>query len=111
MEDLRRLVEVLLRLRLVAQNAMRQIRDIHSAQRVDRMRQQLRMPFRVVEIGNRGLHKPRPARAQIGSHSGQLLRIPRHQKQARALRRPDPAGRLGDPRGRAKNQNLPATVP
>ncbi len=76
MQDLRRMIEILLTPALLAQNAMRHKRNVHTRQRVDRVGQKLRMPCRIVQIGNRGADVGRPpvcrSAATAASFSGFL---------------------------------------
>ena len=76
-DDLRRVLELLLAARLVAQNAVRQVGNVHAGQRVHRVGQQLGVFFRVVQIGDGGADVRRAAQLQVGRNRGQLLRVAR----------------------------------
>ncbi len=75
--DLRRVFEFLFAARLVAQNAVRQIRNVHPGQRVHRMSQQLGVFVCVVQIGDGCAHVRRAAQLQVRGHSGEFLRVAR----------------------------------
>ena len=72
------MLEILLAVRLVTQNAVRQIGNVHAGPRVHRVRQQLGVFVRIVQVGHGGANVRRAAQLQVGGHGGQLLRVARH---------------------------------
>jgi hypothetical protein len=96
MKDVRRCVEVLLGLRLIAENAVREIGDVESGKGVDGMCKQSRMLIGIVEIGDCDIDKAGSAGAKVGCDGRKFFRVTRNKEEARTLRGPDAAGRLGD---------------
>ena len=96
MQNLFRHREVLLRSCLVTKDTVRKVRYIETRQGIHRMRQQLRMPRRVVQIHHRRVHLSRPAHPQVRRYNFEPRRVTSDQEQARTLPRPDSAGRLRD---------------
>jgi hypothetical protein len=81
----RRGIEVLFCLCLVAEHAMREVGDIEAGECIDRVSEQRGMTIRVIEIGNRCLNEACSARAKVTGHCRELLSVTGHQEEAGAL--------------------------
>ena len=83
-------------LRLVRQDSLRDECRVEPAQRLDRGVDEPRMSRGVVQIGKRGAHGGRAARAQVRSNRLELCRVPRDEMQARAALRQEARRGLRD---------------
>ena len=94
-EDLRGGVKVLLRVGLIAEDAVGEVGDVHAGEGVDGVGEQRGVLVGIVEVGYGGVYVAGSAGAEVGGYGFELGLIAGYEEEAGALCGPDAAGGFG----------------
>jgi hypothetical protein len=93
---MRSILEIAFSLGLVAENAKREIGDIEATERVDGVREQIRMVFRAVEIDDSRINEAGAARACVSDDRCEAIGVAPNEEQMIAAVCPQTNAGLGD---------------
>jgi len=107
MDDLRGVVKVALRPGLITKHPQGQIGHIQATERVDRVRQQIRMLLGAIQIDYSGINVAGAARARIRGNSGETIGVASDEEEMIAAIRPKMNAGFSDTRGGTEDKDAP----